>query len=62
MKSWSAMSKVVASRPATSTSAPAPNTMPLGLIRKMLPLAVSAPLICDTVSPVTRLSVTSLLF
>ena len=57
MKLWSVTSKVVASRPATSTWEPAPKTIPLGLIRKMLPLACRAPWMFETWLPSTRFRV-----
>ena len=47
---------VVASRPPTSTCAPAPKTMPRGLLRNTRPLACSWPRISDGSAPVTRLN------
>ena len=47
---------VEATRPATSTCEPAPNTMPLGLIKNTRPLDCSLPKISDGFSPTTRLS------
>ena len=48
--------RVVASRPPTSTCAPAPKTMPRGLLRNTRPLACSWPRISDGSAPVTRLN------
>ncbi|MNO72244.1 hypothetical protein D3C76_631850 [compost metagenome] len=58
MKLAGSTSRVEASRPATSTLALAPKTMPLGLIRKMLPLASSAPWMLENLLLSTRFRVT----
>ena len=55
-KSASDRRKVEATRPATSTCDPAPNTMPLGLIRNTRPLDCRLPRMTDGSTPVTRLS------
>ena len=60
MKSASAMSAVVATRPPTLTCAPAPNSTPLGLTMKTRPLAVIDPSIREASVAPTRLSVTAL--
>jgi hypothetical protein len=45
-----------ATRPATSIRAPAPKTMPFGLMSATRPLDCSVPRICEGSTPVTRLS------
>src|SRR4051812_18132735 len=57
MKSWLAMSDVVASNPPTLIWAPLPNSMPLGLSSQTWPLARMAPLMVEMLGPVTRLRV-----
>ena len=47
---------VDATSPPTSTWAPAPNTMPLGLMRKTRPLDCNCPRIAEGSAPTTRLS------
>ena len=49
---------VVATSDPTSTCAVRPNSTPLGLVRKTLPVLVSLPKISDGAVPVTRLSAT----
>jgi hypothetical protein len=59
MKSSLRMSWVVARKLAVLTTAPEPNSTPLGLIRNTRPLALIVPLISEGPSPpVTRLSTT----
>jgi hypothetical protein len=55
-KSASMMLSVDATRPAVSMWAPAPNTMPFGLIRKTRPLELSVPRIAEASPLTTRLS------
>ena len=50
------MLSVDATSPAVSTRAPAPNSTPLGLMRKTRPLATRLPRICDGSWPTTRFS------
>ena len=56
MKSLSDRRKVEATNPATSTCAPAPNTMPLGLTKNTRPLDCRLPKMTDGSTPVTRFS------
>ena len=53
-KSVSAILKVDAAKPATSTTAPLPMNTPLGLSRNTRPLDRSWPRICDAPLPTTR--------
>ena len=55
-KSASLMLSVEAAKPATSTTAPLPKPMPLGLIRKTRPFDTSEPRMAVGSWPVTRLS------
>ncbi len=55
-KSSLAMLSAEATRPFTSTCAPAPNTIPFGLTRKTRPFDCSAPRICEGSWPTIRFS------
>src|SRR5262245_33913531 len=50
------MSSEVATRPATLTCAPGPNSTPFGFTRNTLPFEVSAPWMSEPDGPTTRLS------
>src|SRR5271170_3965806 len=53
-KSWSDKLSVEATSPATSTRLPAPNKMPLGLIRNTRPFDCNVPRMIEGSMPVTR--------
>src|SRR5579859_6232640 len=59
MKSLSLMSWVLATRPETSSTAPRPNRMPLGLMRNTWPLALMLPRMLEGMPPMTRFSTTA---
>ena len=58
MKLSASMESVVASRPATSTFAPWPNTTPFGFEMNTLPLAVSCPRMVVASPPLMRFNAT----
>src|SRR5262249_10432821 len=53
-KSWFERFRLVATRPATSTCAPEPNTMPDGLMRNTRPFDCNAPRIWEGLPAATR--------
>jgi len=61
MKSLSLMLRVEATRPPTLIDAPRPKSMPLGLSRNTLPLAVRLPRMLEGSGPSTRLRAIELL-